>query len=184
MRWGFPARDGLTPGVGLAAEHGHQGVVQCRSATAPQLVLEPDGLGVLVGASSVRHLRFGTDLPTVTTALESTLGTLVRTTQTECGQGPRLQLSRDGFSALFAGVSFVGWHDSGRISPPLTTVAGIGVGSTLASVRSALADVAVTTDTLGPEWTAGELGLGGLLDGTAATSTVTQIYAGETCFFR
>jgi hypothetical protein len=155
-----------------------------RSATAPQLVLEPDGLGLLVEASSVRHLPFGTDVVAVTTALDTTLGTMVRTTQTECGQGPRLQLSRDGFSALFDGVSFVGWHDSGRIRPPLTTAAGIGVGSTLASVRSVIADVTVTTDTLGPEWTAGELGLGGLLDGTAATSKVTQIYAGETCFFR
>jgi hypothetical protein len=150
---------------------------------APQLVLEPDGLGVLVG-TSVRHLPFGTDIGAVTNALRSTLGTVTRTTQTECGQGARGQLSREGFSALFDGVAFVGWHDSGRVRPHLETMAGIGVGSTLASVRSVVADVQVTTDTLGPEWTAGEQGLGGLLDGTAPSSRVTQIYAGETCFFR
>jgi hypothetical protein len=146
-------------------------------------VLEPDGLGVLSG-TSIRHLPFGTDILTLTRSLEATLGPVSRSSMTECGQGARVQLAGQGFSALFNGVGFVGWHDSGRVKPHLTTAAGLGVGSTLASVRSALADVEVTTDSLGPEWTSGAQGLGGLLDGTAATSKVTQIYAGETCFFR
>ena len=104
--------------------------------------------------------------------------------QTECGQGARIQLSRQGFSALVKGAVFVGWVDSGRTTPRLATVNGIGVGSTLASIKAGFAGVTVTTDTLGPEWTTPDGTVGGLLDGTATTSRMTDFYAGETCFFR
>lgn len=153
------------------------------TAAAGSLVLEPDGLGVVNGAS-IRHLPFGTDVTTLTTALTATLGPVTRTTQTECGQGPRVQLTRQGFSALVDGASFVGWVDSGRTATRLTTVNGVGVGSTLGSVKAGFAGVTVTSGTLGPEWTTPDGGLGGLLDGTAPSSRMTDFYAGETCFFR
>jgi len=153
------------------------------AATKPVLILEPDGLGVLVGAASIRHVPFGTDVSTVRTVATGTLGGLATTKQSECGQGPRTQLAAQGFSMLVDGSKFVGWFDSGQSAPRLTTGTGLGVGSTLAQVKASLAGVRVATDTLGPEWTT-ESGLNGLLDGTSPTSKVTGIYAGESCFFR
>jgi len=152
-------------------------------AAAVLLVLEPDGLGLATGAS-IRQLPFGSDVVTVTNALTRTIGPVTRTPQPECGQGPRVQVSGQGFSALFDGTKLVGWLDSGRTKAPLTTANGIGVGSTLARVRSSFAGVTVTTDSLGPEWTTADESFGGLLDGTAGTSRMTDFFAGETCFFR
>lgn len=150
---------------------------------AGRLVLETDGLGVLTG-TSIRHITFGSDVKTLTLALEATVGPVTRQTLPECGQGARVQLARGGFSALVNGADFVGWTDSGRSTTTLTTVSGIGVGSTLAQVRAAYADVTVSEGSLGPEWYLSEEGLGGLLDGTDPTSKVSVVYAGETCFFR
>jgi hypothetical protein len=152
------------------------------AADAPVLVLEVDGLGVATGAS-IRHLPFGTDKTTIRTLLTNTVGAPKATDQPECGQGPRTQLDRQGFSALFDGTKFVGWTDSGKGSSKLTTADGIGVGSTLAAVRSSQADITVTTGSLGPEFTSPG-GLGGILDGTGANAKVTVLYAGESCFFR
>jgi hypothetical protein len=147
------------------------------------LILEPDGLGVVTGAASIRQLPFGSDFTVVRNVLTATLGTLSSTSQTECGQGPRLQLARHGFTALFDGTRFVGWFDGGRSGLNLTTADGLGVGSTLGAVRSSAAGVKVTSDTLGPEFSSVG-GLGGLLDGTSNTSKVTSLWAGESCFFR
>lgn len=153
-------------------------------AGSPQLLLEPGGLGLPTG-SSVRRLAFGTDGATLSETLRTALGPVTRQTLDECGQGARIQLSSAGFSVLLDGATFVGWTDSGRSARRLTTASGIGVGSTLAGLRSAYAQVTVTEGTLGPEFSTGaDLGLGGLLDGTAPTSKITTIYAGETCFFR
>jgi hypothetical protein len=155
------------------------------AAVAPLLMLEPDGLGALVSAASIRQLPFGsTRLSTVSTALAATLGGRPRrSTSSECGQGPRTTLGRSGFSALFNGTTFVGWTDTGRTVRRLTSGNGIGVGSTLTQLRKAFGPVTVTTDTLGPEFTFSS-GLGGLLDGTSGASKITTLYAGETCFFR
>lgn len=152
------------------------------------LVLEPDGVGLLRGAS-VRHFPFGTGVDTVSLALSATLGKVSRATQPACGQGPRVQLTGQGFTALFNGSRFVGWVDHGRSSPRLTSMNGIGVGTTLAALQARSPSVQVTDGSLGPEWSvparkAGAPTLGGLLDGTSATSRITTIYAGETCFFR
>jgi hypothetical protein len=141
-----------------------------------------DGLGVASGAS-IRQLPFGTDKATIRTVLTNTLGAPRATNQAECGQGPRTQLDRQGFSALFDGSKFVGWTDSGKGSVKLTTADGLGVGSTLAAVRASQSGVTVTTGSLGPEFTSSG-GLSGILDGTGANAHVTVLYAGESCFFR
>jgi hypothetical protein len=147
-------------------------------------MLNPDGLGAAVGSASIRQLPFrSTDLTSVRTVLASTIGTPRRLENPECGQGPRTSLDVKGFTALFAGSRFVGWSDDGRTGHKLTTGDGLGVGSTLAQVRSSLGQVTVTTDSLGPEFTSSG-GLSGLLSGTAPSSTVTLLYAGESCFFR
>ena len=54
---------------------------------------------------------------------------------------------------------------------------------TAAELRdSGFADVAFSEGTLGPEWSVA--GLAGFLDGTADTSVVTGIHAGQACLFR
>lgn len=181
---------GGTTGVSAVSRTRVAAAPPARSAAPGEtlLILEPDGVGLLQG-TSVRHLTFGAPMGTVSTALSATLDPLSRSSQAACGQGARIQLSGQGFSALFDGAQFVGWVDTGRTKKKLTTMNGVGVGTTLATLQSRSPSVEVTEGSLGPEWTmpAGESdlpSLGGLLDGTAPTSEITAIYAGETCFFR
>jgi len=152
------------------------------SSDSPQLVLEVDGLGVAVGAS-IRHLPFGTPRSAVSAALTATLGELRVSRLTECGQGARTQLDRQGFSVLLQGTRFVGWTDAGSAGRHLTTADGVGVGSTLGQVRAQYPGVSVTTGTLGPEFSSPR-GLSGLTTAASSAGKVTTIYAGESCFFR
>ena len=150
----------------------------------PQLILEPDGLGFLVGPASIRHLTFAdTSADAIRTALAHVLGTLKTQPLPECGQGARTSLSRDGFSVLLSGTKFVGWTDQGSKGITLTTAIGLGIGSTLAQVKQAEGAVTLDNATLGPEFFK-ENGISGFLTGLKDTSKVTAVYAGETCFFR
>jgi hypothetical protein len=160
-----------------------------RSVTAPPgqtlLVLESDGIG-LVRGKAVRHLRFGAEFSVVSSELGTILGTLARNDHPSCGQGTLTQLDAAGFSALFDSSRFVGWTDTGQNRPKLTTLQGVGVGSTLATLRSRYSKVDITEGLLGPQWVAklgqpGEPGIKGLLNGTAARSAVTAMFAGRTC---
>ena len=149
-------------------------------------VIRPGGavgrLGVAVGAS-IRHLPFGTPRAAMSAALTATLGELRVSRLTECGQGARTQLDRQGFSVLLQGTRFVGWTDAGSAGRHLTTADGVGVGSTLGQVRAQYPGVSVTTGTLGPEFSSPR-GLSGLTTTASSAGKVTTIYAGESCFFR
>jgi len=171
-----------TGGVGMTATGST--AAGAAMGTKPVLILEPDGLGVLVGAASIRQLPFGqSDLTTLKTVLAATLGAVRTSQNAECGQGPRTSLDHNGFTALFDGQKFVGWSDGSTGTPRLSTGNGIGVGTTLAALRKAYGKVTVTTASLGPEFST-DGGLNGLLDGTKDSSKATLLYAGESCFFR
>jgi hypothetical protein len=151
-----------------------------------EVVLRADGLEVGVGPTAQR-LTFGTTpADDVTTALQEALGGAGEAADLpDCGQGPRSAVKVEGLSVLFDGARFVGWTDEGSPERNSTTPEGLGIQSTLADLRSVLPDLQVDTTTLGVEWAApGDGGLSGLLEGTAATSRVTQLSAGETCFMR
>jgi hypothetical protein len=154
-------------------------------AAAPvTLVLEPDGLGYVAGAASVKHLPFGTDATSVRNLVEKALGgKLTSNDLPECGQGPRSSAGRAGFSVLLDGKTFVGWTDQGAKGRRLTTLDGLGIGSTYAQVQKALPGATASDGSLGAEFT-DPGGLGGILAGMSPTSKVTLVYAGETCFFR
>jgi hypothetical protein len=155
------------------------------AVVAPTMILEPDGLGFLVSDASIRHLRFGeADATAVSSALTAALGgALTVNDLPECGQGPRKSLQRAGFSALLDGTTFVGWTDQGAAGRRLTTANGIGIGSTLGSVKASMTGVTTANDTLGPEFISTS-SFGGMLTGLTSSSTVKLTYAGETCFFR
>lgn len=154
------------------------------AAATVQLVLEPDGLGYVAGAASVKHLPFGSDATVVRNVVSKSLGgKLTANDLPECGQGPRASAVRNGFTILFDGSSFVGWTDQGAKGRRLTTLDGLGIGSTFADVKASRPGVTATAGSLGPEFTDTD-GFGGILTGTTAKSKVTLLYAGETCFFR
>ena len=154
-------------------------------AAKPVLVLEPDGLGILMGESSIRHLPFETTTDAqVTAAVDTVLGPGEAQDMPACGQGPRRDHRTRGFDLLFDGTRFVGWLDAGAPGRSLTSADGVGVGITLAKLKQLRPKVQVTEDTLGPEFGEEPTGISGFLSGTRPTSKVTKVYAGETCFFR
>jgi hypothetical protein len=149
----------------------------------PAIVLQSDGLGVLTRGAAMRQIPFAASQATaVKTAVATALGPVTVAQLPECGQGRRSAVTRAGFSALLDGTRFVGWSDQGAPGRRLSTAMGVGVGTTLASLRTSLGTVRVTTGSLGAEWSAA--GYTGTLDGTQPSSKVTLIAAGETCFFR
>jgi hypothetical protein len=154
------------------------------ASTGAALTLETDGLLIAGGARPATHYPFGSNATAVRAALATVLGgPLSLTPSPECGQGPRTTADRNNVTILIDGTSFVGWIDQGAPRRHLTTRRGLGVGSTLTQVKVLLSGVTVSNETLGPEFFTTS-GLGGLLTGTTNSSTVTNIYAGETCFFR
>jgi hypothetical protein len=155
------------------------------SVAAPALVLESDGLGVIVGGSKIRHLPFETtSAAEITRVVTTTVGSGQAQELPECGQGPRSTYAAKGFSVLLDGTRFVGWFEQGAPARTLSSVDGVHVGMTLARLKELRPHVQVTNDTLGPEFGEEPTGISGFLDGTAPRSLVTKLYAGETCFFR
>lgn len=152
-------------------------------ASGTTLAVSIEGLA-LVDGTGTRPVEFGADRATVSAVLTQYLGPVTSTELPECGQGPRTALATGPFNTLFDGELFVGWSVDGRGRPePPTTLRGIGIGSTLADVQSAY-EVSVTTGTLGVEFFTRDGQFGGLLDAEGPGGTVTELHAGETCFFR
>ena len=149
-------------------------------ATTVRVVLRPDGLGLSDGGSSTSVLSFGTDAATVRAAVDRALGGGGERPTPDCGAGSSTVQHETLFLQLQNG-EFVGWSTG---TPGLTTGDGIEVGSTLAELRAAIPGVTVTEATLGPEWSSGEGGLAGFLDGTDAGSVVNSMAAGVRCLAR
>jgi hypothetical protein len=180
---------GSTPGAALTTVPPPSGSSAAGSSAAARTTPDPSGLVLgadglrIEGGGAVRRLPFGTSRSELGSALTAVLGPMAESTQADCAQGPLTQLDGQGLSVLFDGVQFVGWVDNGADGRHLTTGEGIGVDSPLDAVRSRYPDVQVMTGTLGPMFLARQ-GLSGFLDGTAPSSRVTTVYAGQTCFFR
>lgn len=152
-----------------------------RGATAPVLILEPDGLGVLVGSSSVRHFPFATTTATdIKAVVARVLGAGKTTPLPDCGQGPRTSFQMQRFQLLLDGPKFVGWTNQGTPGHPLSSANGITLGITHAQLRT-LEKVTLNEESLGAEFGGS---FSGFLSGTKSSSLVTALYAGETCFFR
>lgn len=150
--------------------------------STPELVLQGDGLGRLSGGADVAALLFGsTSADGVRQAVEAALGTTAQVDLPTCPQGPRTALQVDGFTVLLNGDSFVGWTDAGAPDRSMTTADGIGTGSRLAELRSAVPDVQVGQDPAGATTFTSADGLSGLLTGPDPTAAIASLSGGETC---
>ena len=129
---------------------------------------------------STRLLPFGAPEAQVLTALQPLRGAPPeRSSSDECGAGPLAFASwPDELQLVFQEGRFVGWSLDQR---GLTTMNGLGVGSTRAELQGAYG-AQVGESTLGTEFSAGNLH--GLLSGPATDARITTLWAGTICAFR
>jgi hypothetical protein len=150
----------------------------------PIVVLEAGGLGFLVGSSSIRHLPFAsTDKATIRTALVNALGAPVKEQDQSCGSGPIHSMRWAAITVYVGSDKLVGWFVSAGATPKTTSADGIGIGTTLATLRKAHPDVKVEKTSLGDEWSVGT-DLGGTLTKNASTGTINAIFSGDACIAR
>ncbi len=157
------------------------------------LVLTSDALQLVDEASgSTSEIAFGTPFDKVVALLNKVLQSNVDGTDVnnECGAGPVKFANWDnGLSLAFQESDtkewlFAGWYvdaPSGN-STPLTTMTGIGIGSTRAELEEVYS-IEVSESTLGQEFST-DSELYGILSGSGKNSTIEGLWSGVTCFFR
>lgn len=158
------------------------------STVAPAMALGPDGL-ILIRADtgSTTFVDFGTPTATVLPAIESAIGppNEVLEGNPECGNGQAVVVIWDDAISLDFNREdqFLAWGL--RPGSELTTMAGVGLGSTRQEVDAAIV-VDVSETSLGTEFATGEDGRGiaGLLDGPDPADPVIELWAGSICAFR
>lgn len=152
--------------------------------TESLLALSGDGLQ-LVGdqSGSTVTLAFGTDMAVVENALTELLGEPIESGEnTDCGSGPQMITQwPNGLTVHAADDEFIGWSASSNTDADLTTIAGVGIGSTRGALEAAYT-VEVIESTLGTEFYTGDLF--GLLSSAEPNATVTDLWAGTVCNFR
>lgn len=149
------------------------------SDARPIPALDGEGLRMVIPSGATRLLAFGMPRKTVEDAIVRSLGKAgTQGTLEECGAGP-IEFSRvDGLTLNFQDGAFIGW----MLQPPspLTTLDGIGIGTTRSQAEASRRISMIPDSTLGAEFDAG--GIGGFFDGEGGT--VSLLYAGTQCFFR
>ena len=176
---------------------GPTGEVEVPSTTIPTVTTVPAGDGALDSGTTVLlatdgfvlssgagegPLRFGTDQAPVLATLTAVFGEPTSFgTDEECPPGPaEVATFADGLTATFQDGSFVGW--TVRAPSPLTTSAGIGIGSTLGDVQAAQPATTVEETSLGWELTIGAMAA--IVSGPSPTDVVENLMAGTSCIFR
>lgn len=152
----------------------------------PLVALDQEGLRLVAGdTGSTRLLAFDRPSDEAVTALTGALGApKSRSTNSECGAGPIDFVEwANGLQVMSQGGKFVGWSFDGRgTGAKLTTMDGVGVGSSRAELKAALPSATVEESTLGQEFTAGDYS--GILSGPGADAKIEAIWAGVNCVFR
>jgi len=147
----------------------------------PALAIDSEGLRLVDPQSgSARPLPFGTEWPDTLKAL-AFLGTPRTGHMDECGAGP-LEYAKweNGFTLYSQQGAFMGWFADTQATGKLSTMSGIGPGSTRTELESAYT-AEVFESTLGTEFMAGDMS--GLLDGTGKQAKITALWAGLSCNF-
>ena len=153
----------------------------------PDLAIALDGEGVrLVNGEtgSTRLLAFGTERAATETALAALLGPPDgRSSNEECGAGPMDFSNFGDFAANFQDDRFVGWFlRGGDNKSSLTTMSGVGIGTTRIEMAESLTFEIYEASTIGTEFQTA--GFSGLLGSDAPDARVTDLWAGTNCIFR
>tara|TARA_R110002124_G_scaffold190507_2_gene357827 strand:+ start:2255 stop:2872 length:618 start_codon:yes stop_codon:yes gene_type:complete len=151
------------------------------------VLLEGDGLMPANpgGHGTGRKLSFGEPQATVISVMTGLHGGTAPTLghNGECGAGAMDFADwGDDLTLAFQDGKLAGWWAGDQAPAGFSTIRDIHVGSTLAQVRAAWPDVAVTNDSIGPEFASRDIY--GTLSGTTASATVTALWAGVSCIFR
>lgn len=178
-----PAPSASTPTPSVTAAPAptaaNEGVAVAEQASQVKLAVDGEGLRLVDARSgSTRPLPFGLARQAVLAPLETLRGPAGQGSSPECGS--RYANWADGLSLTFRRGRFVGWALDGRSEGAITTITGLGTGSTKASLDAY--DYKVMRTTLGSEFSAGDLH--GLLSSGAADAKVTSLWAGEVCLAR
>lgn len=193
----------LPPGHPAIALPGDGGAATNVSASDHPPVISLDGEGLrLVDPKSgaTRPLSFGVDEAQLKLVAEKLKGPAKSGRNEECGAGPLAYLSwDDGLTLYSLDGLFAGWSldergagavpaksaaksaAKGEPQAKLTTISGVGIGSTRAQLLDVY-DATIEQTTLGTEFNAA--GLSGILDGTGAKAKVTNMWSGVNCVFR
>lgn len=137
---------------------------------------------------AAQTVRFGMPRAAATQIVSGALGAPVKTgVYPDCGQGHAIGYAkfRGGIELSFVGGKFVGWTLDDGGDENFRAANGVGIGTTVATLRKLFPDVSVDPGNeagggLGPGFTS-DTGPNGWLDGTKSLSKVTSLYAGETC---
>jgi hypothetical protein len=152
--------------------------------TETVLALSGEGLR-LVGdqTGSTTALEFGTDMAVVEGVVTNVLGDPLESGMNEeCGAGPQMITQWPGGLVLHAADGeFIGWSARPYTDANLTTISGVGIGSTRGELESAYT-VEVFESSLGTEFSAGDLY--GILTADTPDALVENLWAGTTCIFR
>ena len=158
---------------------------------APTAPPGPTAVPLTLTASSVGEFTFGVaTMAELQSGLEPLLGPPAESGPrgTPCPSGADGGMSWPGFSLTFAADILTGAFASTVDPVVLTTPEGIGIGSTMAEVRTAYpAQVDEFESSLGPEFFVAfgpPAGISGFTTGFAEADTVEAIGGGDICAFR
>lgn len=152
--------------------------------TESLIALSGEGLQ-LVGdqTGSTDTLAFGTEMAVVENAVTELVGEPTESGEnTECGSGPQMITQwPNGLVLHAADGEFIGWSARPDTDANLTTIAGVGIGSTRGELETAYT-VEVMETSLGTEFSTGDLF--GVLSSAEPDATIENMWAGTTCIFR
>lgn len=154
------------------------------AAASGAVALDQEGLRLVSESGSTRLVAFGVPTADAVAALSSVLGAPAdRSTNSECGAGPTEFVSwPNDLDALFLDGKFSGWSLGPKSDGKVTTMDGIGVGSTRQQLTESFGNLTVEASTLGIEFTAGDIA--GILDKDGPAGKVETIWGGTSCVFR
>lgn len=154
------------------------------------IALDSEGLRLVdTETGSTRLLAFGTDRAAAEKIIAAKLGAIgSRSSNQECGAGPMDFSEFGALTVNFQDGRFVGWSlRDGDASEVLTTISGIGPGTTRAEMAETVEFEIYEDSSLGTEFYTGGDGVdgySGLFESEAGDARITDLWAGANCIFR
>lgn len=160
--------------------------------TGYALALSENGIQMIKQSNGASNeISYGNPLTQTINTIEKVLKSKANfATNTECGAGVLKMATWDnGLTLLFQEKKnewlFAGWaaHTAKNADLKLTTMAGIGVGSTRKEMESAYV-INVAKTSLGYEFATKSGNLFGILEGAEEDAKITNLWSGVSCNFR